>query len=308
MDWGRLVLERLAMILGRHVRVRGVDRALRLLYPIQWDARRVVRGIRARADGLLVDVDTRQHVDWYMLFRGDYEPQMRGLFQVLTHAGSVAVDVGANVGAHTLTLSRLVGPSGRVLAFEPNPIVRTRLARNLAINSIRNVVVHACALGSADCRMPLMVPAVDSAEAANPGMSSLVALDTPHDLVEVEVTSLDAVVNASGLRRLDLVKIDVQGYEMSVLEGMRAQIERFAPAIIFEYEDWAWGKAGRDFQDACDLFSQHAYSLWQIGRGLELSSISQCCPPSRHAEILALAANDSRLRSMNVLSRRAMNG
>lgn len=294
------MLERLAVLLDRRVRVRGAGRVVQWLYPCRADAPRHVVGVRTRGDGLRMEVDSRQWVDWSLLFRGSFEPQVGALFERLLEPGAVAIDVGANVGAHTLSLAVLAGPAGRVLAFEPNPAIRQRLEVNVALNGFRQVEVYACALGDSEARMPLRVPAKGSAEAANPGMASLVALDTPHDLVDVGVHTLDAVVSSSGVERIDLVKIDVQGYELPVLRGMAAVLRRFRPAVVFEYEQWAWERAGEKLADVFDLFDPRRYALWQVGwrRCLELSPLERGRYPGDHAEILAMARDDNRIASL----------
>lgn len=304
------MLERAATLLGRHVHVRGIGRGLRLLYPCRSDSERYIQGVRKRNDGLWMELDTRQLIDWDLLFRGEYEPHMRHLFASLLREGDVAIDVGANVGAHTLTLAKIVGSAGCVLAFEPNPAIRERLERNLTLNDLGHVDVYRCALGAAGARMSLRVPSATSAESANPGMASLVALDTPHDLIAVDVHALDTLWSATGQHRLDLVKIDVQGYEHPVLQGMTSLISRFSPAIIFEYEDWAWRKAGSTFQDVFDLLRRQFYSLWHVRhRGhLELHEICPGGMPRPHAEVLAIANNDPRMQGLQSMIKESQVG
>ncbi|MDS4020242.1 MAG: FkbM family methyltransferase [Candidatus Competibacter sp.] len=181
------MMEQLAVWFGRNVTVRGSTRLLSRLYPCKYGTSRYIRGRYARADGLIMELDSRNWIDWNLLFRGEFEPQVTRLFQQLASEGGVAVDIGANIGAHTLTLAKALGPSGTVLAFEPNPLVRSVLERNIALNGFLNTHVYDCALGDKPNVIPLRVPKVGSTEYSNMGLASLVALDTPHDLVEVYV-------------------------------------------------------------------------------------------------------------------------
>jgi FkbM family methyltransferase len=258
------MMEGIATLLGRHLHVRGIERALQVAYPFRQDSRRYVSGRRQRGDGLWMNVDSRTLIDWHLLFRGEWEHHLGVLFSALSNRGAVAIDVGANVGAHTLTLARLVGPTGRVLAFEPNPAVKDRLVENVDLNHLAQVHVFGCALGEATATLELRVPKADSGEASNPGLASLVALETPHDLVTVAVRRLDDVIAEAGLQRLDVVKIDVQGYEYRTLQGMPEAIRRFAPAIIFEYEGWAWQLAGSSFEETAAWFQKMDYAFWRI--------------------------------------------
>jgi FkbM family methyltransferase len=249
-------------------------------------------------------LDSRTLIDWYLVFHGRWEPHLDALFQRLLEPGAVAVDVGANVGAHTLTFARLVGPTGRVLAFEPNPAIRDRLVNNVNLNGLKQTTVYGCALGAAAATLDLRVPSATSAEASNPGLASLVALDTPHDLVKVTVRSLDDVVADAQLQRVDLVKIDVQGYESHTLQGMRETIARFSPAIIFEFEDWAWQRTGATFAEVAKWFQSAGYAFWKInrrtgrvlrGQHARLAPVAPNTIPGAHADLLALRNQDPRL-------------
>jgi FkbM family methyltransferase len=258
------LLETVAVGLGRHVNVRGVERILRALYPCTPTTKRFVRGVRARGDGLLMQLDSRSWIDWNVLFRGDYEPHLTALWNRLTPEGGLAIDVGANVGAHTLSMARAVGPRGQVLAFEPNPPVRAALVHNLSLNGIEHVRVFDCALGREPGILPLRVPKSSSPEFSNIGIASFVALDTPHDLVNVEVRTLDDVLASLGLDRVDTVKIDVNGYEMTTLSGMRACLERYRPMVIFEYDAWAWQQAQARPADAVELLQSAGYEVYTV--------------------------------------------
>ncbi len=297
------MLEQLAIWVGRNVKIRGSGRALSTLFPCNQSTGRYVLGVRARGDGQLMELDTRNWIDWNLLFRGDYEPQLTRLLSRLAIPGGVAVDIGANIGAHTLTLGRVVGQNGSVLAFEPNPLVRSVLERNVALNKLNSVRVFGCALGEKTGMLPLRVPKPDSAEYSNMGLASLVALETPHDLVDVPVRTLDEVFEESGLNRLDVVKIDVQGYECRVLAGMFGILERNRPAVIFEYEQWAWNKAGSNLSDAISLLDAAGYRLWGLG-GATATSIplhdDRSIPD--HSDLIALHHDDPRLDILGLVS------
>lgn len=292
------MFENLAVLLGRHVRLRGTGRLLSALYPCRRDSPRYVQGVRSRADGLKIKVDTREHIDWQMVFLGSYEPHLAGIFAGLGGAGSVVADIGANVGAHTLTMARQVGTEGRVLAFEPNPTVRRKLETNISLNGLNCVEIFECALGDRQTQMKLRVPRSDTPEASNSGLSSLLALDTPHDLVDVLVQPFDSVIESLSLDRLDLIKIDVQGFEQRVLQGMGGVLQRFSPAIVFEYEDWAWSLSGSHWSVVESLLFGGGYRLWRIataGNRARLAELREGSQPGGHLEVLALKRNDPRL-------------
>jgi FkbM family methyltransferase len=283
-------LETAAVAIGRRLNVRGSERALRALYPCATHAKRFVRGVRARGDGLLMELDSRSWIDWNLLFRGDYEPHLTRLWNRLATKSGVAIDVGANIGAHTLTLAQCVGAGGRVLAFEPNPIVRNVLEKNLALNGISHVQVFDCALGSQRGSLPLRVPKQDSEEFSNLGLASLVALETPHDLVNVDIRTLDEVLKSEQVKRVDVIKVDVQGYELETMKGMRDCLATYRPALVFEYDAWAWGQANVRPADAFDLLEATGYQLFrldgQTGTGERPLDRSEALPD--YLDLLAL--------------------
>lgn len=147
----------------------------------------------------------------------------RRVLASLIRPGMTVVDVGANIGLYSVHLARLVGPSGRVISFEPDPELVECLRVNCAANAVSNVTVNPCALGSAPGRLVL------SRLTLNSGDNHLGTAGDPtfRRPVEVEVVPLD--VREPGLRP-DFVKIDVQGWELNVLKGMEG-ILRAAPRV-----------------------------------------------------------------------------
>lgn len=141
----------------------------------------------------------------------------RGALGRLARPGMTVLDVGANLGLYSLLLSRLVGPSGRVVAFEPDPSLHALLCENCAANGAQNVAPHRLALGSAPERMVLSRLTLNSGD-NHLGSDAEATFRRP---VEVEVASLDTLM--PGLRP-DLVKVDVQGWELKVLRGMEATL------------------------------------------------------------------------------------
>lgn len=284
---------------GRNLRFVGLGRLLSWMYPCAADSRRHVLGIFRRADGLKMRLDSRHWIEWNLLFYGRYEQHLYPFFAAFLPKDSVAIDVGANVGAHTLTFSKLVGSGGKVLAIEPNPLAVVRLKENLSLNAVGQALVFECGLGAETGDLPLRVPSPGSLEFSNLGLASFVALDTPHNLIEVPIRTFDEIFIDSHLDRVDLIKIDVQGYECQCLSGMALTLQRYSPAIVFEYEGWAWSKAGKTLEDAIRFLRKWDYQLYQIVLNrLKLPSLKifeghyEDLP--EHLELIALKSGDLR--------------
>lgn len=294
------MLETAVSWIGRNIGLPGVTRLIRSVFPSGPYSRRWVSGVWQRTDGLQMDLDTRQLIDWEVCFRGNYEPHLVPVFEAALPLGGAAVDIGANVGVHALTLARIVGKQGQVFAYEPNPDIYAKLVRNVELNDLSQVTCFDTALGEAPGIVQLRVPRSDTEEAGNPGLASVMALDTAHDVVDVSVAPLDSLLHQSVLKRLDLIKIDVQGYELFVFRGMRTILERLKPVVIFEYEDWAWKKSGADLGEVTRLLSEAGYELRPLSKSPDTRQalIDGVAEGVTHVEIIALPKGE--IRTSNI--------
>ena len=137
-----------------------------------------------------------------------------------TKSGTVALDIGAHIGTHTVTLSRAVGADGVVIAFEPNPKIYRELCMNLILNGCTNVIPVQCALGDHDGKVSLSTPA------RNEGGTYVVT----NREGTVELRMLDDF----GLQNISFIKMDVESYEEMVLAGAKKTIMASQPVIILE--------------------------------------------------------------------------
>lgn len=156
---------------------------------------------------------------------GEYARSESALFEQLVEPGMIVVEAGANIGTHTVGLSGLVGPSGRVLAFEPQRLIFQTLCANLALNSCQNVYVRQEALGSTLGEM--VVPQLAPDQANNFGGVSLI---DGHPGERVPLRTLDSF----NLTACHLFKLDVEGMEADALRGAETTIGRHRPVLYFE--------------------------------------------------------------------------
>ena len=186
------------------------------------------RGIR---DVALEGVPLRLDVgDWttsgYYFAAEPYEPATMKYLADQLKPGRVFVDVGANSGYFTLLAAGLVGPAGRVIAFEPNPSVRERLERNIDRNGFRDRVrVSPCALSDrSEEHVPLFVPEHDGFATLVPTLTHAHSYLAGAPAIDVRTSTFDDWIATSGLDVVSLVKIDVEGAEARVLAGMTASL------------------------------------------------------------------------------------
>jgi FkbM family methyltransferase len=205
-------------------------------------------------------------IGWHVGFFGTYEPELREIFRAVLSSGGVAMDVGANVGWHTLLMARLVGDAGRVLAAEANPSVRARLMAHLSVNRVLNVGVFPYAVSDSSGTVTFRAPASDDPGSGD-GHVVTGANSDDVDVINVETRTLDEICLSAGVERLDLIKIDVEGYEWPVLKGAEKTVARFRPHIVFEYIDEYGARTGATTAGFNEFFEKHNYRLFAIGRG-----------------------------------------
>ena len=171
---------------------------------------------------------------------GEYFESEVELFRQACRAGDVVLDVGANIGTHTLAMASLVGPQGRVFAFEAQRTVFQTLCANVALNSLDNVECVHAAVGATDGTIHLADLRTDVAQ--NFGAADLSQIPGS---VRTPLIALDT--HLAGLARLRLAKIDVEGMELDVLRGAAETIKRLKPVLYLENDRPAKSEALIDF-------------------------------------------------------------
>jgi FkbM family methyltransferase len=154
------------------------------------------------------------------------EAELSGAMLRLIAPGDVVVDVGAAIGTHTLAFSRAVGDRGHVVALEPQLWSHRFLTANVSLNALMNVTVFNAAAGAEQGMLQLC--AADPRHATNFGAASLQSLAGGDYAVRV------IPVDSFGLTRCSLIKIDVEGEELNVLQGATKTIEQHKPALFIE--------------------------------------------------------------------------
>jgi FkbM family methyltransferase len=186
-------------------------------------------------EGSKVCVDPRDvGVSLYLLTEGAYEPRLTALLKRMIKPGMVVVDAGANVGCFTMLAARLVGPQGRVYAFEPVPETFALLCDGLVLNGYGHVIAIPAVLAERDGHRTLHL---DRRNLGAPSLRAANVADPGGDLV-VQTVTLDRQF-ARREDPVDLVKLDTQGAEGLVLEGANCLFDN--PRLTIVMELWPAG-------------------------------------------------------------------
>jgi FkbM family methyltransferase len=205
-------------------------------------------------------------VAFHLLVDGVYEPELAHFILERLPAGGTFVDVGANVGAFTIPAVKRVGTSGIVLSVEASPGVFPYLEENIRANQTGNVRLKHCA--ASDCYGD-GVPFYE-APADHFGMGSM-APQFNASPVLVPSRPLDHLLAEEGVTHVDVLKVDVEGFEAQVFQGARCLLTSDRPpVVVFEFCDWAEGRAaGGKVGLAQQVLQDFGYDLFQI-KGREL--------------------------------------
>jgi FkbM family methyltransferase len=231
------------------------------------DQPRVVELSRVGFDAgapLRMEVVPRDFICKSLFLYGSLEISETRLVQSLLRPGMCLVDVGANIGYYSLMGARIVGPTGAVHAFEPNESIRNRLSGNVQLNGFQNVVVHREAV----TKQTGTVRFYKSAWSENSGISSIIpSYGLEEQGEDVPCVTLDDFAATLGARRIDLLKIDVEGAELDVIAGGRRVLGAAdAPAVLFEGHEVA------PLVEALGSLGYHVRRVdYTLGGGLSLS-------------------------------------
>jgi FkbM family methyltransferase len=174
------------------------------------------------------------------------------------------VDVGANVGYYTLQAAALVGPTGRVLAAEPNPSMVRQLESNLALNGINNVTVADIALSDQDGTADFYFPETGCEAYGSLRPNSLFRAAS-HSPVRTE--TLGTCLERLAFSSVDLIKLDVEGAELSVLRGAERVLATMKPVLIFEAAELFSQAFGHTVFDTLSYLNGFGYTLTELEYG-----------------------------------------
>jgi FkbM family methyltransferase len=205
---------------------RGQDRFFNYLFRHSKLGRQTVR-VKPLEGNFKINCDPLTWIGAKIIYTGDYEPALKKIFRSVIKKGDHVLDIGANIGFHSLYFAELVGPNGIVTSFEPVPVNYRALSANIEINKAKNIISKNMALGSEN--ETFSIRADENSD--NPGAYNL--FDKEGNIA-IECRIGDEIVLKN--ERVDFIKIDVEGYESFVIKGLIQTITKHKPVIIFEYD------------------------------------------------------------------------
>lgn len=251
--------------------------AVRQLYfrAFSWMVRN--RVVQRQIDGSTLELDLGETID-LTLFLGEFEKDVRAAIVRHCKSGMTVIDVGANVGAHTLLFARCAAPDGRVVAFEPTEYAFRKLARNVALNpSVHVTTVHAALDEMAGPARTVHFRSSWPTFGARRDGASTVAFERLDDWWERHATG-----------RVDLMKLDVDGNEYGVLAGAEDILASWHPVILMEV---VGPHLDDESRNPLRILERHGYTFRDVqgGAAITIDQLRQRLP--RNDAALTISMN-----------------
>jgi FkbM family methyltransferase len=219
--------------------------------------------------GIRWHLDLREGIDFSIWLLGAFEPRTLAHYLAYLKPGNVVLDVGANVGAHTLHFAQAVQPGGRVVAFEPTDYAFGKLQQNLALNPDLAPLVTVYQAMLVERPGHGAVPSLYSSWPLEPvrGDSHHLHGGRLQRCTQARATSLDEILGSERLERIDLVKLDIDGHECAMLKGATGMLRRFRPPIIMELAPYVLREQGSGIAELVEILAGTGYGLRGIDSG-----------------------------------------
>ncbi len=248
--------------------------------------------------GIRWRLDLQQGIDFSIYLLGSFEPETVKAYSAIVKPGQTVLDIGANIGAHTLPLAGLVGEAGKVFAFEPTAFAVRKCATNIALNAnlAARISLH---------QVMLVEKRGESLPAGVFSSWPLVeagALHEKHrgrlmDTKGARTATLDEMVAELKIDRIDFIKLDVDGYEYPVLAGARATLARYRPVIAMELAPYVHAEHGHTLDELVSLLTASGYELRHIASLRPLPSdaaaLRKMIPEGGSINVLAVPGNSA---------------
>lgn len=217
------------------------------------------RVVRGKMHKYLMSLDLSRWSDRSAFFLGRwYALDLQMLMFDIVKSGDTIVDVGTNRGMFSFTASYIVGKTGKVFSFEPNPNCLEALDQTISMNKIENIFVNRCGLASKAGELTLSVPLINWGEGTF-GKSSYSDENTYQIQVDVKIGD-----NILKKETPTLIKIDVEGFEYNVIQGLQRTIKQHHPIIITEIVAKHLKSCGTSVQEIKTLIESMGYTGFKL--------------------------------------------
>ncbi|MGI0016273.1 MAG: FkbM family methyltransferase, partial [Nitrososphaera sp.] len=224
--------------------------------------------------GLRWNLDLREGIDFAIYLLGGFELETRKAFARIVQPGMTVIDIGANIGAHTLPLAAMLGDDGKLIAVEPTDWAFRKLKTNLALNShiiSRVTTVQAMLVGSSNEALPDEIFSSWPLTAETTDDLHPIHLGRPMSTQGAKTITLDDLLQQLDISRVDVIKLDVDGFELGVLQGAQGVISNNESIrIVMELAPSLFNRDDDEMGQIFRLLQSHGLVLTRLDNGASL--------------------------------------
>jgi FkbM family methyltransferase len=249
-----------------------------------------------RRSGLIWQLDLREGIDFAIFLLGAFEPATIRCYRSVIRPGDTVLDIGANVGAHTLPLAAAVGPTGRVIAFEATAEAIAKLKTNLSLNTELDGRVECCQAFLTERPEDSLPPALY----ASWPLRNDSGLDGGHlgrlrPTTGAVVATLDDLLQDFAVFAVRLVKLDVDGFECKVLRGAARLLSEYRPIFVMELSPYGLEHFGGSLPELLEIFAKSGYELRELNNRkrlpMDASRLRRMIPDGSGRNVIAWPKN-----------------
>jgi FkbM family methyltransferase len=252
--------DRIKLDFTRNWKLPGKERLSRLLHPSDKFKKSIIEGIVwLGTEDIAIYTSADSYIEYTILSTGTYEDEINKLIRISLKNGGNALDIGGNIGLQSIRMSQCAGLTGKVFAFEPLDYLQQKFTRNMLLNKAANVTLFPYALSDKAGEANFTI----NPKAWNQGTFSL-NNSSGTEVQRVIIKVADDLDEIKALGSLDLVKIDVEGFEYQVLLGLTQTLQKHKPRIIFEYDSNYWINNNQKIADCYNFLQSLGYTIYQV--------------------------------------------
>ncbi|HWI22785.1 MAG TPA: FkbM family methyltransferase [Baekduia sp.] len=195
--------------------------------------------------------------------------------------GLTIFDIGADLGYFTSFFADRAGALGRVVSFEPNPASYEKTLEQVRLNDLRNVTVLNVACGDRDGELTMAIGSAPGEGSANPDIRQAMLAEGPVSEIVVRAVRVDTIIRERGLPAPDFVKIDVEGLELPVLQGMTETLAKSHPRLFIELHGIGMAAKKANAEGVVQLLLDNSYEILHVESGSAITSAGEA-PPEGH--------------------------
>ena len=240
-------------------------------------------------------LDVREGIDLSILLFGGFEIDSMRIYKKLSKAGDIVFfDVGANIGAHSLLIASLSSKKSKIHSFEPTDFAFKKLSKNILLNKTlsEKITSNQVFLSSDSSDVPLKI------------YSSWKLLDKAsekhlhhHGLMKstngAKSISIDNYCKKHRVDRVDFIKLDVDGYEFDVLDGVHNLIKLYVPLFLFEYAPYVHQEKGNNPELILKFFKDYGYKIYYATNLKEIINLNIYVRKGESKNLIAIHPNNS---------------